>query len=1005
MSRAPKHWTEAKLSEDPAVAVLEKLGYEYVPPDVLEAERDTFKETVLAGRLRKAVERLNPNLSPENVGRAVRAITHATGTSLADINQALHIAITHGVTVQQDMGHGVQGQTVRFIDFENPENNEFVVTRQFKVKGATKHVIADAVAFVNGLPLAVLELKNPTLGDIWLHDAVSQLLRYQEAKDEYRDQGAPQLFNTVQLLVAACGQRAAYGTVGTPQRFYAEWKTPYPALEEAVAAALGRKPTPQDVALWGLFQPANLLDIVRNFVVYENDPKSSRVIHKLPRYPQFLAVNKAVARIKGAKKPEERGGVIWHTQGSGKSLTMLWLALKLRRDPALEHPTIVIVTDRTDLDDQVSSTFQAAGFPNPDRAASVRDLREKLSGPTGITVTTTVQKFQDLAAAGGGRGAPPVLNEAKNIFVLVDEAHRTQYRSLAANMRVALPYACFLGFTGTPIDRNDRSTKQTFGPYIDTYTIEQAVQDGATVPIFYESRLPKLHVIGSSLDKLFEHVFADRTPEERAEIKRKFATEAAIATAPKRIEAICLDLIEHYRKYIEPNGFKAQVVAVSREAAVVYKETLDRLNAPPSAIIMSSTNDDPAHLAKWATSDQQRKELIERFKKPSDPLSILVVCDMLITGFDAPVEQVMYLDSPLKEHTLLQAIARVNRKEDGKTYGLVVDYWGVSDALKEALAIFSPQDVQGAMKPKVDVLPQLQARHAAAMKFMAKVKHRDDLDACVEIVEPDDVRAEFDLAFRAFAAALDMTLPDPAGLPYIPDAKWLGKVRQAARARYRDHQLDVSDCGAKVRKLIEEAIAADGVELLVKEVSLFSKEFETKVEAIASPEAKASEMEHAIRHEIHVRLEENPAFYESLREKLKKIIEDREAKRIDAAKQLELLKALASEVKNEAAAAQEAGLTDMGFAIYGVLDKAMPELKAGEQEAEYKASRQQLAVDVEKAMAPFVDIPGWTEKAQVQKDMRRAIKDRLLVAQVLDASERENMTTTIVDVAKVRRGR
>ncbi len=475
------------------------------------------------------------------------------------------------------------------IDFDDPGRNELLVTRQFKVKGATKHVIADAVVFVNGLPLAVLELKNPTLGDAWLHDAVDQLTRYQEGSEGYRDLGAPQVFNTVQGSWRPCGLRAAYGTVGTPQRFFAEWKTPYPALEEEVAVALGKKPTPQDVALWGLFQPANLLDIVRNFVVYENDKKASRVIHKLPRYPQFLAVNKAIARIKGAKDPEDRGGVIWHTQGSGKSLTMLWLALKLRRDPAFEHPTIVIVTDRTDLDDQISGTFQAAGFPNPDRADSVRDLREKLAGPTGITLTTTIQKFQDLAAADGGRGAPPVLNGAENIFVMVDEAHRTQYRSLAANMRVALPWACFLGFTGTPIDRNDRSTKQTFGPYIDTYTIEQAVQDGATVPIFYESRLPKLHLIGASLDKLFDHVFSDRTKEERVEIKRKYATEAAIATAPKRIEAICLDLIEHYVSFIQPNGFKAQIVAVSREAAVVYKETLDRLNAPTSALIMSST--------------------------------------------------------------------------------------------------------------------------------------------------------------------------------------------------------------------------------------------------------------------------------------------------------------------------------------------------------------------------------------------------------------------------------
>lgn len=998
-------WTEATLSEAPAIEALERLGFSYVSPGSLEAERESFKEMVLAARLSTAVKKLNPWLTPENAAYAVRAITHVSATSLAEANQKLHVDITHGITVQQDLGQGTQGQTVRFIDFERPEANELLVTRQFKVKGTTKHVIADAVVFVNGIPVAVLELKNPTLGDAWLNDAVDQLLRYQEQGERYREQGAPQLFNTVQLLVAGCGQGAAYGTVGTPQRFYSEWKTTYPALEKEVEKALGRKATPQDVLMWGLFQPANLLDIVRDFVIYENDRNAGRVIHKLPRYPQFLAVNKAIARIKTAKRPTERGGIIWHTQGSGKSLTMLWLALKLRRDPTFENPTIVIVTDRTDLDNQISETFIAAGFPNPQQAESVRDLRTTLAGPTGVTVATTIQKFLELTAEGGSREAHPMLNQAENIFVLVDEAHRTQYRSLAANLRRALPNACFLGFTGTPIDKKDRSTKETFGPYIDTYTIEQAVIDRATVPIFYESRLPKLHVIGQSLDQLFERSFADRTKEERAAIKQKYATEAAIATAPKRIEAICLDLIDHFTKFIQPNGFKAQVVAVSREAAALYKETLDRLNAPPSALIMSTTNNDQAHLAKWAKGDQERKVLIDRFKKPSDPLAILVVCDMLITGFDAPVEQVMYLDSPLKEHTLLQAIARVNRKgDDKKTYGLVVDYWGVSDALKDALAIFSPSDVKGALTPKRDELPVLAARHAATIKFFAKVKDRNDLDACVAVLEPEDVRAAFDQTFRAFAASLDMVLPDPAGLSYLPDLKWLGKVRQAAKARYRDHQLDVSDCGAKVRRLIEDAIVADGVEVLVKEVSLFDKQFEAKMEAIASPEAKASEMEHAIRHEIHVRLEANPAFYESLRERLEKLIADRQAERIDAARQLELLKSLTEEVRNEARAAQDLGLKDIAFAIYGLLEKELPVPVARERAAAYAASRKELATLIEEAIAPATQIPAWTEKNDVQREMRQAIKRRLRAA-LVDEDKLDALTATIVDVAKARKGR
>ena len=457
-------------------------------------------------------------------------------------------------------------------------------------------------------------------------------------------------------------------------------------------------------------------------------------------------------------------------------------------------------------------------------------------------------------------------------------------------MRQALPNACFLGFTGTPIDKKDRSTLRTFGPYIDTYTIEQAVQDKATVPIFYESRLPDLQIIGKTLDQVFEHVFADRTEDERAAIKQRFATEQAIAGAPRRIETICLDLIEHFTKFITPNRFKAQVVATSRDAAVTYKETLDRLNGPESVVVMSADHNDEARLARWHLRKDQQEQAIDRFKDRNDPLSILVVCDMLLTGFDAPVEQVMYLDQPLKEHGLLQAIARVNRPlGDEKTYGLVVDYWGVSAKLQDALAIFSTTDVQGALTPNVDELPRLQTRHAAAMKFFQSVADTNDLDACVRVLEPEDVRTAFDLAFRRFSQSMDMLLPDQRAVRYHADLRWLGKIRGTARARYRDDRLDLSGCGEKVRKLIADAVVAAGIEILVKEVQLFSQEFDEKVEALATDDAKASEMEHAIRHEINVRVEENPVFYQSLRERLEEIIEERRRERLDAAQQLMLL--------------------------------------------------------------------------------------------------------------------
>jgi type I restriction enzyme R subunit len=578
---------------------------------------------------------------------------------------------------------------------------------------------------------------------------------------------------------------------------------------------------------------------------------------------------------------------------------------------------------------------------------------------------------------------------------------------LAGNMRKALPNAAFFGFTGTPIDKNDRSTLVEFGSYLDTYTIEQSVADGATVPIFYEGRLAELRIAGNNLDAVFDRVFADRSEEEREEIKKKYARESTLAGAPRRIETIVLDIIDHYSRFIAPGGFKAQIVACTREVAVLYKEALDRLHGPASAVIISGSNKDGENLSRHHTSEEKRKELIARFLKKDDPLKILVVCDMLLTGFDAPVEQVMYLDSPLKEHTLLQAIARVNRTADGKEYGLVVDYWGVSEALTEALAIFAPAEVKGAMTPKGDELPRLQARHAAAMRFFVRVKDRDDLDACVQVLEPEDVRAQFDAAFKKFGKSLDMLLPDPRALPYVSDARWLGKIRQVAAAKYRDAKIDISDCGAKVRKLIEDAITAEGIQILVKQVSLFTPEFEEKLRALKSPEARASEMEHAIKDEIHVKLDENPVFYTSLRERLEQLIEDRKAQRIDAAQQLKLFEDLRKELRGHAQAAEKVGLSETGFAIYGIL--VQPEgVKVAEPVGlaygQVDEAKKELASLLEEALESEMSLVDWAQKDDVQREMRKRIKRQLRAAGYPDG-KLDPVAESLVDLLKRRRGR
>jgi type I restriction enzyme R subunit len=1009
-------WNEINLSEEPAVRLLEALGYAFVPSEELEGERESLKEVILIPRLTKKLLEINPWLSEENLRKAVRAMTHVPAAGLMEANEKLHTSLAYSIAIEQDTGGvGKKSRDVFFIDFEHPEKNEFLVTRQFKVAGPKDNIICDIVLFVNGLPLAVIECKSPTIQEP-INKGLKQLFRYQELTDEYHERGAPGLFETMQVLVAVCGQKARFGTVGTSHRHFSEWKEPWPlTLDELnkkyTTPLFNRVPTEQDVLLFGLFRLQNFLDLVRNFITFEVE--SGRTVKKIARYQQFIAVNCALTRIRKARDPKMRGGVIWHTQGSGKSLSMLWLALKLKGDPFHENPTIVVVTDRIDLDNQIVGTFNRCGFPNPIQAKSVANLRGELQGSGGQTVMTTIQKFKEMAEG----KTHPVLTEAENVFVLVDEAHRTQYKSLAAKMRQALPNACFLGFTGTPIDKMDRSTRLTFGDYIHTYTIEQAVRDGATVAIYYESRLPEVRIQGENLDVLFERYFRDYSEKERVEIRRKYGTEATIAQAPARIEAICLDLIEHYENFIQPNGFKAQVVAVSREAAVTYKETLDRLNGPPSSVLISGWHNDTINLAKHHKTEAQEKEIIRSFKEdPADRLAILVVCDKLLTGFDAPIEQVMYLDSPLKEHNLLQAVARVNRTADKKNYGLIVDYWGVSRDLQEALGIFQQMDIAGALTPTTDELPRLEARHRVVMGFFERVDH-GDLEACLRILEPEDVRTNFDLAFRSFSQSMDMVLPDPSALRYSADLKWLGKLRNAARVRFRDSSLDLSECGAKVRRLIEEHLRVNGVRKIMEPVSIFSQKFDEAVASLSTPDARSSEMEHAIRHEIHVHLEENPVFYQSLKEQLEQIIEARRQERLNAAEALKDLEALVGEMRNIGDAARELGLNETEYALYRLLSEEktafpgkVPEVTFVAEPAPAYGGRttdpmegadlQELTRSTINSLENLAVID-WIHKDDIQREMRREVK-RILRQRGYSLEEVEILALKIMELARVR---
>jgi type I restriction enzyme R subunit len=973
MTTSTNDWNEKQLVENRIIDQLKLQGYEYIHGSVLDTERDSLREVVLEGRLSDAVKRINPWIDDNNLRKVVRYVTHIESTSLMEANELMHQDIVNYISIEQDLGKGKKNQTVKLIDFDNVENNEFLVVDQFKVSGVTDNIIPDVILFVNGIPLVVIECKSAFVSNP-LIQAAKQLERYQ--RDSER------LFYYNQILIITCGQQAKYATAGAKLRHYSEWKDPYPLRTTDVAES----PNPQDILVAGMLTKQNLLDLVQNFIVFE--PEGGKTIKKLARYQQFRAVNKAIDRVKNATTLEDRGGVVWHTQGSGKSLTMLYLSVKLRRVKELENPTIVIVTDRKDLDTQITNTFRRCGFPNPQQAGSVSKLRDLLKLGSGSTIMTTVQKFQE-------DQDNKVLSKATNIFILVDESHRTQYKGLATNMRTVLPNACYLGFTGTPIDKQDKSTTRTFGSYIDTYTIVESVADGATVPILYDGRMPELNIEGKTLDTLFERMFQMYSEEDRERIKQKYANEEAITASPKRIEAICLDLLEHYENHIKPGGFKAQIVAINRETAVRYKQTLDALNAPESIVIMSGSHNDSDTLKQHHQTKEQQKQYIERYKKPlsEDKLAFIIVCDMLLTGFDAPVEQVMYLDKPLKEHNLLQAIARVNRTYDKKDYGLIVDYYGVSGFLKQALGIFNDKDVQGAMLPIDSELPRLQTRHRSSMRFFDYI-NKTDLESCIKVLEPEDVRTEFDIAFKKFAHSMDMIMPNQAANPYRNDLKFLGKVRLAAKQRFRDDELDISDCGEKVKKLIEDNIYASAVEILHEPIDILSNKFTSKVDSMQSDRAKASEMEHAIRHEIRVKMGENPVFYTSLREKLEKLIQAKKEERIEDVQLVLDLKELLNETRNYTSAADKLGLTTQEFAFYQLLQKEL----TMHTEADHVAVKDLTQIIVEDIIS--LAVVEWTVKEDVQREMRQKVK-RQLRASKCPSDKLESLPQKVLDLAMV----
>ncbi|MTI71434.1 MAG: type I restriction endonuclease subunit R [Firmicutes bacterium] len=1024
----PHMGNEETLVEVPAVNYLtDKLGYKYIHGKELTPEsgaRETYREVILQDRLEKALKKLNPWINNTNLNKAIHHISRADnlGASLLEINEKIYdVIVKLKLSLEQDLdGSGrKQYNTVKYIDFDNPDNNEFLVVRQLKVQGVNETCYPDIVIYINGIPVVVIECKSPfkereTNVKAGKSDAYKQLRRYMDLRGSQTGEGIERLFYTNFITGILNKYHGYLGTISSKYNHYLEWKDPYPFKKSDMENIENNG---QNLFLQGVLEKNNLLDIMKNFILYETEDNNR--IKKVARYQQYRAVNKALNRILKGKSPLEKGGVIWHTQGSGKSLSMVMLAGKIRRAPELRNSTIVVVTDRTDLDKQIYNTFVrvfpelAEGKNNEDkilvRARKVEEMKRLLSKAQPKIIMTTIHKFQSEKDENSifednvqdkelfFEKEIEMLTDKENLIVMTDEAHRSQYSSLAQNMRTALPNATFIGFTGTPIEKDDKNTYRTFGDKIDEYTIHEAVEDGATVAIVYEGRKPDLHIKADTLKDYFDNSFSDRSDEEKEAIKDKYANKAAIAEADDRIEEIAKDMLKHYKDQVYPDRFKAQIVCVSRRACVKYynaimKHMKDIVGEELEAkVIFSGNLNDPPFLKDHHTTKTEQDNIISRFKQPikDDKLCFIIVKDMLLTGFDAPIEQVMYLDRPLKEHTLLQAIARVNRTcGQTKKYGFVVDYYGISNYLEEALEVFDKDDIGEPMENIDELYNKMLSYKEAVMNIFTGID-KNNLDEVMRVLKPEDKRAEFDMGYKRYAQAVEALMPNHVSKDDINDLKWLSYVRAGAKARYEpDKELDISDCGEKAREIISNHLQSYGVTEWIKPITLFEKDFKKKINSLKSDEAIASGMEHAIRHVISTKMDENPVHYSSLLEKLQKILDETETSWKERKKQLQEFIDRDIETGEEDKAKELGFETKAEFALFGVVKDVLKDKETSndneivkEEELEYLSERtiklsKEIATEVDKTIKSNYLI-GWTKNQSKKNEIETAISQML----------------------------
>jgi len=865
--------------------------------------------------------------------------------------------ITLGKSLEQTINGYTRSFSLKYIDWENPDNNLFHITTEFVVEKVRSYQTRriDIVLFVNGIPLVVIECKRPDKKDA-ISEGISQSLRNQ-MPDEI-----PHLFIYNQLILSICQNKAMFGTCSTPIKFWSIWKEDGTASqqqkhEELVTQLINRPlsketrervyqnvdpellkliktqqiedrvPTVQDRSLYYLLRPLRLLELIHKFIVYDN------AIKKIARYQQYFAIKETIIKIKTARGDQPRaGGVIWHTTGSGKSLTMVMLAKSLVLEPEIVNPRIILVTDRVDLDDQIYKTFLSCG-----KTVAQATTGEHLIGliaPELIPnqkskkvvrvdiITTIIDKFE--AASKKKKFKDP----GRNIFILVDESHRSQYGIAHAKMKSIFPNACYIGFTGTPLLKKDKSTADKFGGFIHKYTMDQAVKDNAVTPLMYEGRMSELHGDKEALDKWFDRITKGLTDQQKVDLKRKFRKEEELTKTDQRIAEIAYDISVHFENF-KGSGLKGQLACSSKEMALKYKKYLDEFEIVTSEIVISPPDTRENHTSvdestipeiqqfwkrimdRYGSEKKYVKSVTDAFKQEGDP-EIIIVVDKLLTGFDAPRNVVLYIDKRLKDHNILQAIARVNRLFDGKDKGFIIDYRGIFGELNEALEVYSEleafdkEDLQNIFTDSKEEVAKLPQRHANLWEVFKTVSNKDDIEIMQRFLEPEDTRQHFYETLNAYAKTLQIALansgfhentPELTIQKYIKDLKDFRNLRTAVKQRYSE-TIDYRAYESQIRNMVNKHIKADEVKQIIEPVSIFeSAEFEKELETVEGDVAKADTILSRIRKTIIEKMEEDPIFYARLSKVIQDAIDEHRAKRLSDKEYLEKVRQILTKAK------------------------------------------------------------------------------------------------------------